>query len=439
MINKNNRRRLGVMERAMAATSQSYPFNIVAVLRIANAPLPDQIKKAAAVLRRRHPLLGASIKIGNKQFSFNLETGNEILVDQVHRKNDKTWQTVAQNELNTPINILSGPLIRIHYVSDRGSAYEAEIILTFHHAAVDGTSGTFLIDELLRFCAGETGTETASSNQETEELKPAAEAFFPPEYKGIQGKISNIIYFMRMMADEISYKARTINSRKAPIHKTGSGRILLLSFSEQISSLLWKQARKKRLTVNRLFDAALLMAVHKRLYNDMPTALRFFTFADLRPFLVPPVPFDVTGSYFSMMRFTATLKPKIRLTDLTRQIQENVYTALKRGDKFCAHLQSGAIMKMLLRFKAFRMGATALSHSPQVSLKENYGTINLNEVRAFTSNFVLGPEYTAQTRFFKNRFFWDILYLDSDMDEILAKTIADDISRILKSFAQGEL
>lgn len=49
---------------------------------------------------------------------------------------------------------------------------------------------------------------------------------------------------------------------------------------------------------------------------------------------------------------------------------------------------------------------------------------------------VLGPVYTAQVRIFSGQLWWDIVYLDSDMDEEMASKVAQEIREILNNWGQ---
>jgi len=437
---KKIRRLLGTIERMQAITNQTFPFNVVAVLKMANGPKPEKLFAAVNEWHRRHPILGACIKIEKKQFFFQIDPLKEIHLNRIHRKTESTWKRVAEKELNSFVDYINGPLVRISYITqasgdDRPAINSGEIVLTFHHSVMDGVSGGKLLDELLCLLAtADPGTSPILP--EPEKLYPPAEVFFPDPYKGVRGTIKNFIYFMRMMGDELLYRIQTISSRKQPIYHKGLCKILPCSLSIETSELLLKQAKKAGLTINNLFDAALLKSVHNHLYRNANTAMRFFTFANLRPFLKPPVPAEITGSYFSMLRFTTRMVRDIPLSVLAQNLQKKVYTALKRGDKFCAHLQCASIMKVMLKLDSFRMGTTALSHMGQVNIKAAYGHLKIDELRVFTSNFYLGPEYSAQTRYFNRQFYWDIIYLDSDMDDKQAGEIADDIIQTLESFAK---
>jgi hypothetical protein len=63
----------------------------------------------------------------------------------------------------------------------------------------------------------------------------------------------------------------------------------------------------------------------------------------------------------------------------------------------------------------------------------------VQDFHAYPSNFVVGPEYSAAARLFNNQIYWDILYLDSDMDQNRAGVLANDIRTILESAVEEEL
>ena len=52
-----------------------------------------------------------------------------------------------ERELNAPIDVEAGPLARLVYLSDNPDASRTVLILTFHHAVIDGASGAHLVDD----------------------------------------------------------------------------------------------------------------------------------------------------------------------------------------------------------------------------------------------------------------------------------------------------
>jgi len=200
---------------------------------------------------------------------------------------------------------------------------------------------------------------------------------------------------------------------------------------QEITEALYKRSRKKRISITNMLTAAMLMVVHKHLYNDAELPLRHVSFADLRPYLKPPPNYRYLGCYMTVMRFTVGMKKNTGVWDLAREIGDTTHEAFKRGDKFYSSLLSPQMMRAVFRFKAFRMGATALSFGGPLVLSQHYGETDVHIVHVFVSNFGLGPEYAAQVRLFDRCLYCDIIYLDSDMDREKARLMTDEMYSIL--------
>lgn len=414
---------MGNMETAQASTNEYFPFNAVIVLRLKNGPSAQMLRATFSALQRRHPLLTVHIRREKGRYFFVSDGISEIPLKEVARLSSRHWQQVVEEELNRKFDVSTGPLVRCFYLTGPDSKEESELILSFQHAIMDAASAASLLPEILSLCR----------EVEPLPLLPPVQDLFPPAFKGLRRKWKSLSFFRRQLGDEFRYQLGTRGRRKAPIHPSGQCKILPLKLASGTTAALGKGCRKKRVTLNSLLTAAMLMAVHRHLYDGLPLPLRHIHMADLRPYLTPPLEALHLGSYFSMMRFTVGLEENPAVWELAAKVNDTTYAALKRGDKFCANLFSARLMGMLFRFKAFRMAATAMSFTGPVTLARNYGNTEVQEIHAFVSNFVLGPEYTAQVRLFNGRLCWDILYLDSDMDAKQAGIIADEIFTILES------
>ena len=82
------------------------------------------------------------------------------------------------------------------------------------------------------------------------------------------------------------------------------------------------------------------------------------------------------------------------------ELQTKIYRTLKSGDKFSASLMSEMLLKMITITKFMRFGATAVSYSGLVSLKNLYGDIKVTSLHGFVSGYDLGPEMASQARLF---------------------------------------
>jgi hypothetical protein len=165
--------------------------------------------------------------------------------------------------------------------------------------------------------------------------------------------------------------------------------------------------------------------------------MRTFSFADLRPYTVPPTSAEQLANYISMLRFTEDVSPKSNIWDLTKSLHAKIYGALKRGDKFLAVLMSESLLKMFTTMKSMRMGATALNYSGAVPLEEKYGEIKVVSLHAFLSSFDLGPEVSAQARLFKDQLWIDFMFLETDMDRETAEKIVGEVKTILEEAVTG--
>lgn len=426
---------------AEAITNEIYAFNVSAVLHIVNGPSEETLRKVLEYLPRRHPLLGVHIKKEKKHLLYVSEGTPGIPLTVVERKDGDFWREVVEDELNNKFDMFTGPLVRVTYLTGSGGQGESEIIVTFQHSVVDAVSGTALLGEILSFCEE---IESGGSIDSEGELKPfeplpSVEALFPPAFKGFRRKWEIFLFMLRQMGDEFLFQWRSRGKRKPPIHPVGRCKTLSMALSKELTADLSKCSRKRRVTLNNLFTAAILVVTQKHLYGGRALPLRYINTADLRPYLIPPLGTGYLGSYFSMMRFTVGMKENSNLWELARELNVLTYVSLKRGDKFCAVLLSHQMMKMLFRFKAFRMCAAALSFTGASTMRKSYGKIVVRDIHAFPSNFVVGPEYSAVVRLYDDRFYWDILYLDSDMDREQAEKMADEIRFILESAAAEEV
>lgn len=456
------RRALGSFETAATLTNRHAPFVVVVVLRLEGGPSPERLAGALSSLGRRHPLLQVRIVEEDGSFWFESDGTPPIPLRVVERAGEDGWMELAEEELNSPLDAAAGPLLRCTYLAPpapTGSA-RSEIVLTFHHAAMDAVSTTTLVTDLLHRCGpaaeparkvagtfeevaeevagtfGEVAGEVAGTSGAKSALPPAEERF-PPAWRGLRGRGRLAGFVARQLADEVAYRLRTRGGRLPPIPTGARCRILPLELPAEATSALARTARRHGATVNGALAAAFLLAANRRLYGEGAAALRYMTFADLRPHVVPPVRDGSLGGYLAMLRYTARLRPGMGLWELARKVSRQVSDGGRRGDRFASLRMSEWVIRTLIRRGAARMSATAVSYSGVARLERSFGPIELRGLRAFVSNFELGPEYTALARLLDGRLQLDVVYLDGDMERPLARELADDILTSLAAAAAG--
>lgn len=427
-------RKLAGLEYAMRLTDNVTPFNVVAVLQITGDLPVTKLRAALDEWQRRHPLLRARIVPDGKSYSFHFDVQGPIPLDVSPPSGADGWIAAAQDELHTRFELTAGPLVRCRYLPGESGA---DLIITVHHTIIDAASATHVFGELLSLCAGpSTGLgagQTAGDASETaqEGQQPAA-ALFPREFTGLRFVRAAAAFMGRQMADEITFQWRSRGVRKPPIAATGRCCILPIRFSPALTASLIQASRRQRVTLNAILSAGLMAAVQRRLYPSKRAPLRHIIFADLRPRLRTPVPDSVLGCLLTMFRFTVNVERDGGFWPLARDIQQSTQRAAQSGERYLSYAMSPGMMKMILGTKAFRMGATALSYSGPTTLPLNYESFEVTGLHAFAANMTLGPEYSALVRLFRGELWWDILYLDSDMDAAGAQAIAREMQAILE-------
>jgi len=450
-------RPLGTFETAATRTNDVAPFVVVVVLALDGGPSLERLRDALAVLQRRHALLRVRIVERGGQLWYE-PLGRPlppIPLRAVERTVEERWREVAEEELNTRIGSADGPLVRCSYVARGGDQGDSaakdrrELILAFHHAIMDGASGLTLVEELLALCDSARDTdlqELAAEAPAAGPIPPPVDTQFPASTRGFGGRLGAARFLGRQLADEVAFRLRTRGGRRPPIAASARCQVLSVGLTREETAALVQATRRRRVTVNGALSAAFLCAVGDQLYAGRARALRYMTFADLRPYLDPPVPADELGSFLAMLRYTARMdgdRPAGatgaaadggRFWDLARRLTGQVVRGARRGDKLWSVRFSEAVMRMLLRRRSERMAATAVSYLGVARLA---ATATVRGLHAFVSNFALGPEYTALARIYDGELLLDVVYLDVDMDAALAQTLAEEIVDLLRQAGSG--
>ena len=258
------------------------------------------------------------------------------------------------------------------------------------------------------------------------------EKYFPAGFQGWELKRKVFGYFLRQMKDEFKYQGSLRGKRKPPIHLTPRARIVEIHTPEVLTALVASRARKERLTLNSITNAAVLLSVRKHLYNRKAMPFRYMSMADLRPYLDPVPAADQVVSYISPLRYTIQVLAGDDLWSLAHRINQQIYESTKRGEKFLASVMSQQFLKMTFTLKRFRMCTTAISYGVTSKLKRTYGPYQVKGLRGFVSNFGLGPEFSGRVELYDDELWWDMIYLDSDMDHDGAEQIANEVGYILE-------
>ena len=426
-------RRLGNIEHAWALNDLFAPLSVVLVLRLANGPSPVVLQHAFNILQQHQPLLNVHLDQEKSHFFFRKSLrASTIPVKRIKRENDSHWQRIVEDALNSRIDTATAPLARCTYLYTAGTAEKSEIIFSCHHGIIDSASGILFFHHFLSLCKILHQGKTVTGYTPLPPL-PAVEDMYPAAYKGMRRRLRVASFMIRQFGKEIPYRWALRNRQQIHIERPTRCQILTMPFSKETTTALVKCSRRKRVTINSVLNAAMLLAMAKHVYKWNEVPMRGMVFADLRPHLKPPLSGEILGCCISMLQYTVALNAEVGFWKLARLIENDISQSTKRGEKFIAGLMSKHLIQLLIRLKSIRMGTTALSYLGAVNLQKRYGPTQVLGLHGFVSNNVLGPELAGFAKIVSGRLSWDILYLDSDMDRALAQGIADEILVIIES------
>jgi len=430
-LNQLAKRPLGNIELSWLRASQYEPASVVGVLRLENAPAPETLRRALATLQQEQPLLNVHITAqGKKSYFEEVADAPPIPLQIEARQHETEWQSIATDALNGTITIEAVPLMRCIYLYQAGKGNVSDLLFIYHHAIMDAASAVQFYHRLLSLCAGEDMTDIS----ERHPMLAAADKLLPSKMRGM-GKNGRFLRFMaNQMVDEIRYRRQLGKGRVPPVHTAPSHNIMVLRRLDKASTkAIVRRSRNERVSMNSVVSTAMLLAVHKHLYHNQPMPLRPLTFANLRPYLDPPIASNYLGSYIAMLRYTVFCNENPDFWETAKRFQEILSRSSKRSEKFIAMLMSAHLIKAATHFQSFRIGTTAVSYPGPLDLQPAYGDIRITDVHGFISNNRLGPEFTAFAKILFGELTWDFLYLEADIDQAMAKTIADEVIHILQT------
>jgi hypothetical protein len=420
-------RKLCGMELATTFTDEYSPFNVVVAVHLQPVPGLDTLNSALSQLQAKHPLLSVCLSKDSGKYSYHNDPGKAIPVELVEDAAPDRWRSEVENHLGRAFDRSAAPLMRASLVKTGASDRTGTLILNFHHSIIDGASIAWLVDDLMWLVCGEKDPPVDLGPQPQ---SPPVSELLPTGYRGVMYIARLKIFLFRQMLDELGYRW---SSRGQRLAAPAGGRCRVHSFSLEPGETkeLVRGTRRQRLPLNALLSAALVLVARKTLYANRARCLRYFTFADLRPYLEPPLPPNGLGAYLAMLRFTVKTSSNLSLVNLAQTIARQISESTKRGDKFLANLLSPYMIKMMLGLKMDRMGSTALSYTGPMTVAREYGSMRVRGVNAYVSNFDLGPPLAAQTRILHGRLVVDLLYLDSELDRESIKGIETELRNVL--------
>lgn len=428
-------RPLGSFETAQVLTEAASPLNVVLVVRLDRTPPEEFVYRALDAVQERHALLQVHLERRRRGFAF-AAGAPPVPLEIVPRGGENSWLERVAEELAGRLDVANGPLLRVALLAGDAADAPSDLILTFQHLAVDASSGSACLAEILAHVAEQVRGEELS-RLPSRALPPSLESCSPAAWRGLRLATKLPGFLLRQMRGELALRRSRRALPPPKIDRAARNRPLSRTLDTAATKRLVRACRRRALSLQSLLSAALLQIAADR-SGGRSEILRHIVFPDLRPHLDPPFDDDVLGSAFTILPVDVHLPvpsddPAAALWSLAERFSRDLLSVLHRGDAFLAPRLAPLLMRTILSAENQRMGDAALSYTGALRLPVPLGGPQVTQVHAFVSNLWLGPPITAQARIFQGCLGTDFVFLDTDFSDEEMDAIADDWIALLEA------
>lgn len=226
-------RKLGATEQLFWLIDRNRPIHFTLVAQIDRVFAPQVWRAALRAIQQRHPLLGARIAIdadSSPVFQHDADAHISLRLVEDARA---SWQEEVKGEMATAVDWSSASLVRATVLQRDG---HSTIILTAHHAVLDGLGGAYVMEDLLRMLSGHT--------LEAQPLAASLESFLRAQME--TARVSG-----EMAPAPQAREFRAISGARPEV--------ATLALSAQLTRVLVERSRKEHTTVH----GAIAAAVHE--------------------------------------------------------------------------------------------------------------------------------------------------------------------------------
>lgn len=222
----------------------------VVALRVRGHLDPQRFVAAVEQVARAHELLRARIVERDGSFAFECRRDAEANVRVLLRSSDDEWLRVVQGEVESPLDP-SRALYRLTLLADAPSSNDADIVLSVHHAIMDGSAVDNFLDQVLTAATNLGPVELAHHA-----LPPPAEQMLP---KRMRLSWADFCETQRSLGERLAVP-RPPYLAQAPIEERRTKTAFVALEATQVAALE-RYAEARNCTFNALASVALVCAV----------------------------------------------------------------------------------------------------------------------------------------------------------------------------------
>ncbi len=292
------------------------PFNVVLAARLVGQLQPEQLDGLLPHLALGGSLLTAAIESAERPH-FVMSSAARPLFETYAMTDDDHWRRVMEHELNRPLPLAEGPLLRITLL--RGDDY-ADILLCANHAAADALALFHLLNDMLGIMNG--GAKIPQRHP-----MPAFEEMIPDEaFSASDGAALRDLWWSRRFGQRLASVNWDELADQLPA--VGQTRVMATTLAPETMRRLAAVCRSQNTTVHGALGAAVTKAM-----ADHAEEIMCAHAVNLRDRITPPFG-DALGLCLSRVLSHHRTVGNSDFWTLARDVRQQISAALRSGEAF---------------------------------------------------------------------------------------------------------
>ncbi len=411
-------RKLGQIEQSMELLNkEAKTWKLITISRL-NQPLNlDVIRQSLDIIQSRHNRLNSRIINWRNQLYFQTQGTQRIALRVVEKLKNDQWQEVVNEEMNDNFNSKNGLLqvVLVNIVNNHQISY---LITNIHHAIADGICSIQLHSEILtcyqKILAGETIYPISNLSS-----LPPIEYLLPQSKKGFHGKISSILFLLRLAFQKLWHRPETLIPEKyVPIIKRRS-KIIHRQIKQELTQVFINRCRQENTTIHSALCSVMMFTIAKKIMkaHQQEIPLNCLSYLDLRKRLESVISKTEMGVLATSIMEFHTIKINTYFWELARQVKQKLEIDIQNGNIFNMILIARHLIDFCFIFPQQVAATVSISNVGKVNIPNIYGELELEEISFAGSHALYAGMFVLHASTFQEKMLLNFVFSEPSISQ----------------------